>query len=161
MQTQAEKTDVAATAAIVAAAQEAVAAMNTYRVYVLDYRQALEPVTTICYVRAPKYGPAWKVAGKLLAGEAPSPLDGIPKFYEDADCKVEVTLPHGDGIKVAAISDLKPRNTKLDAKSLQSIMGDASLSDEDKLKAAMTALGMKVPETPAAEPEAAAAGKKK
>lgn len=142
-------------AAVAKALDEARGPLNTYRVYAFDYRDALNPVTTIVYVRAPKYGPAWKVAGKLLAGETPSPLDGIASFYDDPECTKTVVLPTGDGVKVAAISDMKPRNVKLDAKSLQSILADPNMSDEDKVAMAVAQLGLK-----AATPEPATGTRK-
>lgn len=125
---------------------QALPALNVYRAYVLDYRKPLEPVTTIYYVRAVKYGAAWRIVTALLGKSDPNPADGIAKLFDDEGCTVEnVDYPRGDAVKIATATDLKGRNVKMDASKLKELLTDDSLSPEDKLRRAAEGLGLKLP----------------
>ena len=112
--------------------------MNTYRVYALDTSVALEPIVHVVYVRADKYGPAWKGARALLRGET---AEGVKEFFTDAEAKVKANISHGDHLTVAKIDDIKPRNVKLDKKALQAIIDDETKPAEERLAAMKALLG--------------------
>ena len=105
--------------------------MNTYRIYVLDTKAALEPVVHVCYIRtADKYKGAWEGGRAALAGK-----EKAPTLWSDPECTVPAGVGHGDHVVVAKIVDIKPRNVKLDKTALQAILDDPAVSAEDKLVA--------------------------
>lgn len=102
--------------------------MNTYRVYVLDTANALEPVAHVAYVKGDKYGDAWSTARAALNGSRED-----AKLYLDVNTKDVAKFPKGS--VVAKIDDIKPRNKKLDKVALTAIINDPKASPEDKVKA--------------------------
>lgn len=111
--------------------------MNTYRVYVLDTKQADEPKVHVVYVKSEKYDGAWKGARAALAGK-----ENAAKLFADKEGKEPSKVGHGDHVTVAKIDDIRPRNVKVDKAALQAILNDPKASAEDKLKAMQASLGM-------------------
>lgn len=104
--------------------------INTYRGYVLVRNTAdpHKPTTVVGYIRAPKYGDAWK-AGRAIAGGKPE----AGSMFADQECKRKLELPK-DAVFVAC-DDLRVRNVKLDRKALEAIINDPKATAEDKVKA--------------------------
>ena len=111
--------------------------MNTYRVYVLDVTQALEPKVHIVYIQAEKYGPAWEASRGVLGNTD----KGKGKtLFNEAECKTKFTLK-GEDFKVSKIVDIRPRNVKVDKTALKALLADPKASDADKLAAMAKLLG--------------------
>lgn len=111
--------------------------MNTYRVYVLNTTNALEPIVHVVHVQAEKYGPAWEAARGVLGDTDKGKGKAL---FNDAECK-EKFLLKGEDFVVAKIVDIRPRNVKIDKTALKALLADPKASDADKLAAMAKLLG--------------------
>lgn len=104
--------------------------MNTYRVYLLSTGNPLEPVATVCYIRAEKYGPAWQISRGVARGDEKYAKQAL---YTDPDCTQKLRVP-AESV-VAKIDDIRPRNVKLDKKALQELVNNPETPAEEKVEA--------------------------
>lgn len=122
--------------------------MSTYRVYVLDTTKPLEPITHVAYVSEDKYDGAWKSARAILSGSKPGEVQAktghkVSGLFGDDSLKTPINFKVGDHTTVAAIMDIKPRNTKLDKVKIQEMLADKATSDADKVKLLAQLIGSK------------------
>lgn len=123
--------------------------LNTYRGYVLrrNPNAPESPDIAVVYVRAPKYGEAWKI-GRAAASHSETMPDGVgvtgtPTFYSDAECSKVARFDKSAAF--VAADDMKPRNAKLDKDSLKETLANDDLSPEEKLAAMAASLGVTLP----------------
>lgn len=132
--------------------------MTTYRAYILDVTDPINPVTTVAYVQADKYQPAWQGIVATLNGDK----DRTVKLFSDFETTKEVKLGTGDNVTLAKLTDTKPKKgVVIDAAQVQAIMNDTKMSPQQRLEA-ITALTVattkKAPTVPAAPSTPAAQG---
>ena len=115
--------------------------MNTYRGYVLDVSNALQPAVHVVYVQGEKYGDAWH-NGRAAVDTAKREAEKAARLYNDVECKTRFTS-HGDKFTFVRCDDMRARNVKLDRAALAAIIGDASKTDAERMAAVAAMVGAK------------------
>lgn len=114
----------------------------TYRAYVLNVQDPINPTVQVAYIQANKYGPAWKAARALVAtGKPHEEVPATTSFFADDAGTQPLDVGFGDHVVIATVTDLKPKTVKLDQAKLQAILADDSLSVEARLDAAKALAG--------------------